>query len=510
MKLLRFLFSRLALTILVLLVQFAILLFLFYYLSSLGPWIYFSMILLSVIIVIWILSKNEKPTFKMTWVLLIMLIPIFGGLFYVFWGNKRLPRNVRERSADFSNRTLREEVRNAKILTQLCEEDEDCAAVARYIDQHAGFPLWTKTEAEYYPLGDNKFPRLVEELKKAERFIFMEYFIVEEGQVWNTVYEILKRKVKEGVKVCFMYDDMGSISTLPRGYDNEMRKHGLKVQRFNPFHPRLSAMMNYRDHRKIAVIDGKVAFCGGDNLADEYINAIERFGHWKDTAVLIKGDAVWNLTETFLRLWNFGFKRPQDRIDISLYRPFVQSAATDGYVQPFSDSPLDYENVSENVLLNFITKAHRSVYLTTPYLVLDNEIQTALCLAAKNGIDVRIVVPGIPDKWYVYKVTKSYYLPLLEAGVRIYEYTPGFIHAKNALVDDKMAIVGTINLDYRSLYFHFECGVVFYKASVIRDIQEDYLRTLSVSQEISYAMAKNTPLPERVIRAILRVFAPLM
>ena len=510
MKFLRFLFSRLAMTVMLILFQFALLLTLVLVLSQLGLWIYYAMILLSVIIVVYIIAKRDNPAFKLVWVVIIMLVPIVGGLFYLFWGNKRLPRGVRERSEDFSSHTLCDEVRDNNVLRELSENSTDYTTIARYVDMQGGFPLWSRSQAEYFPLGEKMFLRLVEELEKAERFIFMEYFIVEEGHMWNTIYDILKRKVQQGVQVVFMYDDVGSISTLPTGYDNEMRTHGIRVQRFNPFHPRLSALMNYRDHRKITVVDGKVAFCGGANLADEYINEVNRFGHWKDTAVMVRGDAVWNLTETFLKLWNFAFKKKQDRIDISKYRPFVQSVPGDGFMQPFSDSPLDNENVSENTLLNIINKANHYVYITTPYLVIDNEMLTCLCLAAKNGIDVRIIVPGVPDKGYVYSVTKSYYLPLLEAGVRIYEYTPGFIHAKNLVADDALGMVGTINLDYRSLYFHFECSVLFYYSSVIREIKEDFMRTMAESHEVTLAEARAVSWGARLVRSILRVFAPLM
>ena len=510
MKVVRLLFTRLVTVSLAILIQILIFIAALLLLGGKFPALYIVFIIFSFIIVIWIGMKNDNPAYKLAWVTLILLVPLVGGIIYLLWGNKRLPRKTRIAAEHFSNTSLEYHVRNKKPLADLKEKDKDLAVTARYLDEIAGFPLWNNTEAEYFPTGEKMFTRLMSELNKAEDYIFMEYFIVQEGHMWDPIHALLRKKIRQGVDVYFMYDDMGCINTLPRDYNHILEDEGFHVHIVNPFRPRLNPVMNYRDHRKITVIDGKVAFCGGLNLADEYINEKERFGHWKDTAVMIEGEGVWNLTETFIRMWNFNCVKSKDTLDERNYRHTIGTARSDGFVQPFSDTPLDFENVSENFFLNVINHATDYVYITTPYLIIDYEMQTALCLAAKNGVDVHLITPGIPDKKSVFKVTRSYYLPLLDAGVKIHEYTPGFIHAKNLVVDDKVALVGTINIDYRSFYFHFECGVAFYHSSVIGKIKEDFHHTLSTSNEITYAAAKKISLWERICRSILRLFAPLM
>lgn len=510
MKVLRILFTRLVTVSLAILLQIIIFILVLLYLGKIFPAVYFVFVAFSFIIVIWLGTKNDNPVYKLAWVTLILLFPLVGGLVYLLWGNKRLPKRIRSAAEIFSNNSLEYKVRDDKYLRELKEDDKDLAVAARYLDEVAGFPLWSNTEAEYFPVGEKMFIRLMEELDKAKEYVFMEYFIVAEGHMWNPIHELLRRKIKEGVEVYFMYDDMGCINTLSKDYNKLLEKEGFHVHIVNPFRPSLNSTMNYRDHRKITVIDGVVAFCGGLNLADEYINEKERFGHWKDTAVMIEGEGVWNLTETYIKMWNFNCVNHKDKLDEKNYRYTIGVARADGYVQPFSDTPLDFENVSESLFLNIINHATDYVYITTPYLIIDYEMQTALCLAAKNGVDVRIITPGIPDKKTVFKVTRSYYIPLLEAGVKIYEYTPGFIHGKNIVIDDNVAVVGTINMDYRSFYFHFECGVIFYRNSVIYPIKEDFMHTLDVSKEITYAAAKNISPIERFLRSVLRLFAPLM
>lgn len=510
MNFLRFFTNRLTIIGLLILAQVAVLFVLTYWIAIFTPLVYFMCILFSFLVALYVMSNNDNPSYKILWTVVIMAVPLLGGICYLLLGNKRLPKKVRVAAAAFTNNSLANRVRDPNIICQLKEEDMDLARIAKYLDNSAGFPLWSNTEARYFSLGEHKFFAMLEELEKAKSYILLEYFIIHEGQMWNTIHDLLRQKAAEGVDVYICYDDMGCINTLPFHYDEELRAEGFHVQVFNPFRPHLSPVLNYRDHRKILVIDGQVAFCGGINLADEYINKIERFGHWKDTAVMIKGDAVWNFTDAFFRLWNFGVKSPSEKVDIASYRHSIGRAKADGYVQPFSDSPLDHENVSENLFLNIINKATEYVYITTPYLVIDHEMQTALCLAAKNGVDVRLITPGIPDKKAVYEVTRSFYPSLIEAGVKIYEYTPGFIHAKNVVSDDKVALVGTINLDYRSFYFHFECGVVFYHSSVISRIKKDIIDTISISREYTMSMAKKVSLPRRLFRAFLRLFAPML
>ena len=337
----------------------------------------------------------------------------------------------------------------------------------------------------------------------------MEYFIVEEGRMWNSILEILEEKARAGLDVRFLYDDLGTVSLLPPGYDRKLEAKGIRCMAFNPFIPLWSLVMNNRDHRKITVIDGHTAFSGGVNLADEYINEKERFGHWKDTGFMLKGEAVWNYTVMFLQMWN-AFRRTDAGYDA--FRPecfHPEPFSSDGFVQPYGDSPLDEEIAAENVYLNILNQARDYVYIFTPYLIIDHEMDTALCLAAKRGVDVRIVTPGIPDKKVIFQLTRSYYPSLLRAGVRIYEYAPGFLHAKSYVCDDETAVVGTINMDYRSLYLHFECGTLFYRNSIVADVKEDYLRTLEKCREIGLKDTRQGFFGS-LFCAVLRVLAPLL
>ncbi len=359
-------------------------------------------------------------------------------------------------------------------------------------------------------MGQAYFEALLEELEKAEKFIFMEYFIIEEGQMWNSILEILKRKAKQGVEVRIIYDDFGCMMTLPKNYNKKLEEYGIKCSIFNPANPIFTVIYNNRTHRKITVIDGKVAFTGGLNLADEYINKVEKFGYWKDTGILIKGEGVWSFTTMFLNIWNFLIKSDED---YSLYKcnEFKEyENLSDGYVIPFSDSPLDKEIVSSNVYIALINNATKYVYITTPYLIIDHEMTSALCYAAKRGIDVRIITPHIPDKKVVFEVTRSNYPILIEAGVKIYEYLPGFMHAKSFVVDDLYSVIGTINLDYRSLFLHFECGIWIYNSKTIFDIKKDFLSTIEECKLITLEEATNISGLKELLRAILKVFAPLM
>ena len=307
-----------------------------------------------------------------------------------------------------------------------------------------------------------------------------------------------------------LYDDAGCIFKLPKDYDKTLRTFGIQTKVFNPIEPRLAMQMNNRDHRKIVVIDGVVGYTGGINLADEYINVSSPFGHWKDVGVMLKGAAVWNFTLMFLQFWNYDETIKDDYLAYAPDPNYCETIQTDGYVQPFSDSPTDNEHVGEYSHINIINGANRYIYAQTPYLIIDNEMKTSLVLAAKNGVDVRIMVPHIPDKRSAFMITRSNYMPLLKAGVRIYEYTPGFVHGKSMVADDKIAIVGTINMDYRSYYLHYECGVWFYKSKVVKDVKQDYLETLANCHEVTLEEAKATRLPVRIARAIMNVLAPMM
>ncbi|MGI5967107.1 cardiolipin synthase [Anaerotruncus rubiinfantis] len=501
-----FLFSKVVIVALLILVQGGVLLAAIIWLSEYFAAVYAVLLTLSIGIVVWLISKDENPSYKLAWVILLMSFPIFGGFFYLMFGNKTLPKLLTQRIERAEQDTRRGFTAPESYMDELQGVCPRFTTIPNFLRNTTGLPLWRGTQAEYFPLGEHMWKRMLEELPKAKKFIFMEYFILEEGEMWDPILEILTQKAAEGVDVRFMYDDIGSIQTISSRYPGRLRARGIKCVLFNPFRPHLNSMMNYRDHRKITVIDGNVGFCGGINLADEYINTYEKHGHWKDTGVMLKGDAVWNLTSMFLSLWNFSV--PTDD-DYMRFRPTL-SCDSDGFVQPFGDSPLDRINVSEETYMQIINRANRYVYITTPYLILDNEMVTALQSAARSGVDVRIITPHVPDKWFVHETTQSFYQPLLDAGVRIYEYTPGFVHAKMYVADDEIAIVGTANMDYRSFYLHFECGVCFYNARVIADVRDDILQTLTVCQEIPKNYLRHVPVLRRIMRAFLRLFSPMM
>ena len=324
------------------------------------------------------------------------------------------------------------------------------------------------------------------------------------------VLAVLERKVREGVKVRLIYDDVGSIKTIPPHFKKRLSDMGISCAVFNPFRPILSIILNNRDHRKILVVDGQVGFTGGINIADEYINEKVRFGYWKDTGIEIKGEAVWSLTTMFLEMWNY---INQTKEDYYQYLPDIYNKKInpkDGYVQPYGDTPLDHENVGENVYLNMINRAKKYVYIYTPYLIVDNEMTVALENAAKCGVDVRIVTPGIPDKKLIFLLTQSYYEQLILNGVKIYQYTPGFLHGKCFVCDDKIATVGTINLDYRSLYLHFECGVFMYRSQAVMELKQDVLDTIAGSKQITLDFCRNRNIFSKLLQSILRLFAPLL
>ena len=507
-KILRFITQRVVITALLIVLQ-ALLLFGFIWkLDNYFVYFYAGSVLLSLLITLGIINSKSNPAYKIAWLIPILLFPVFGGLIYLLFGSDRTGRYLRKKLQGIGTE-MDNVIGEAHRRSGAEQLPPDAANQSRYISHCAYCPPYQNTTTEYLPLGEVKFERMVEELKKAKHYIFLEYFIIQEGKMWNTILDILRQKAAEGVDVRVIYDDMGCIMILPTGYDKTLEQMGIKCRIFNPFVPILSSRFNTRDHRKICVIDGNVGFTGGINLADEYINAYEKHGHWKDTSILLKGEAVFNLTVMFLSMWDY-LDSTTGKTDYSRYYPTVWDENAKGYVQPFADNPLDDEAVGETVYLNLINKAKRYVYITTPYLILSSEMFTALTSAAKCGVDVRIITPHVPDKWYVHAVSRSHYQPLIEAGVKIYEYTPGFIHAKTFVVDDDYAVVGTINLDYRSLYLHFECAVWMYQTPSVAQVRDDFFKTQQISQEITLEECRSLSFPRRLGRSVLRVFAPLM
>jgi len=460
-------------------------------------------------VVLYIFNRKEKPAFKLSWVFLILALPVFGGLFFLLFSFQSTTKKAKVALQKITEKTQPLFAPQEDLLPAIEQECPDCLRAVRYLQCCAGFPIYHQTQTEYLTPGEVKLTRMLEELKKAQHYIFLEYFIVEQGVMWCSILDILKEKVKEGVEVRVLYDDMGCFFRLPLNYPNVLEGYGIQCAVFNKFRPVMSTLQNNRDHRKIAVVDGKVAITGGINLADEYINAVDRFGHWKDSAILLKGDAAWSFSLMFLQMWAFTTSTWED---YSKYRPWQDvpcPVPSDGLVQPYADSPIDNEHVGEHVYLELITSAKDYLFINTPYLIVDDSMLSALSLAAKSGVDVRIVTPHHWDKQYVHITTRSYYRDLIQSGVKIYEYTDGFIHSKTFVADDKVATVGTANLDFRSLYLHFECGVWLYKSKAVMQLKQDFLNTLEKCQSISLEDCKGNAFL-RLIQDILRVFAPLM
>ncbi len=506
----KILFSRAAVIVTALLLQLALILGVILKSQQYFVLFYVVSLVISLSAVLLIVNNNVNPAYKIAWIVPILIFPVFGGFFYFYFGGNRLDKKTKQKTS-FLEGKIRETLKPSRSVSEeLAGLSETASKQSAYIQDYSFFPAYRDTCSEYLPTGELKFERLKEALRNAQRFIFLEYFIIGEGVMWGEVLEILKEKAAKGVEVRVIYDDMGCMMTLPFGYDRKLEQEGISCAVFNPMVPLLSPRLNNRDHRKIAVVDGCTGFTGGINLADEYINVRERFGHWKDTAVMIKGEAVWNLTVMFLTMWDY-IKGAEG--DYSVYRCECQPcscAESDGFIQPYADSPLDNEAVGETVYTNLISKANRYVYIMTPYLIIDYGMLKALTSAAKSGVDIRIMTPGKPDKWYVHEVTKSFYKPLIEGGVRIFEYTPGFIHAKSFVSDDSYGVVGTINMDFRSMYFHFECGVWMYGSSSAGEIKDDFLRTQEVCREVTLQELRMVHWSRALLGAVLRVFAPLM
>ncbi len=508
-KILNSAFNRAVLVALFMLLQIAVLVCVPLLFRENAAYIYAGFELVSVAAVLYIINSPSNPAYKIAWIVPILTLPVFGGLFWLVFGRSPVPLRDRKKLAGVATRSI-EAMRAADDQLQALDAlDREAGLQAGYTAHMAAAPVYRRTTTEYLPIGEVYFERMMQELEKAERFIFLEYFIIGEGKMWGAILDLLTKKAAQGVDVRVMYDDFGCLFTLPNDYVRTLERRGIRACVFNRFTPVLSSRFNNRDHRKICVIDGNVGLTGGINLADEYINAYEKHGHWLDCGILLKGEAVWSLTVMFLSYWE---SMRGEKADYRTYAPdpaFCAALPDDGYVQPFTDTPLDNEPVGETVYINLINRAKEYVYICTPYLIIDNEMTAALCTAAKSGIDVRIMTPHVPDKKLVHATTRSYYPLLIAAGVRIYEYTPGFVHSKTFVVDGKYGVVGTINLDYRSLFLHYECAVWLYRASAIPAIRQSFEQNLAMCEEITAGKAKGTGFA-RLRRAVLRLFAPIM
>ena len=479
-------FSRLGLIVLLFLLQLALLLGLFSAAAEFLPHFFGGAIVFNAIIVIYLLNSEGDPTAKLTWLVFFSVAPVFGALFYLYTKSDIGHRLLRERTTQLIREGRSDLRAHASAQQHLEERDPQIARMASYIAKSGCYPVWEHTAVTYFPLGEDKFAALLPALRQAKHFIFLEYFIVEEGEMWGQVLSILVEKVKQGVEVRVLVDGTCEFTHLTHDYPRRMQELGIKCKMFAPVRPFVSTHYNYRDHRKIAVIDGQVAFTGGVNLADEYINRIVRFGHWKDTAVMLRGEAVRSFTLMFLNMWAID----EHTMESSRFLAYPTKPAMDapGFVLPYSDSPVDGNKVGEQVYIDILSRARRYVHIMTPYLIIDHNMETALQYAAERGVDVHLILPGIPDKKYAFALAHTHYASLMKAGVKISEYTPGFVHAKSVMVDREVALVGSTNMDYRTFQLHYECAVLLYHMPAVEDLLEDMDRM--VAQSAPYTLAE--------------------
>ncbi len=501
-------FSRFFVIVILLALQVALVVSFNLWLKDWLPFFSVGMTILILCGVIYLFNSGMDSAARLTWMFIIAVIPITGVAMLAFTqlniGHRRLRRRVEE-LIDITRDSIPQP---EGVLEKLSHDPAGTDDLNRYLNRSNCFPVYEKTASSFFPLGEDMFAAMMEDLKKAEKFIFMEFFIIDEGYMWGSILKVLADKAASGVDVRVMYDGMLEVATLPSDYCRRLGEYGIKAKAFSPIKPIVSSHYNYRDHRKILVIDGKVGYTGGVNLADEYINRRERFGHWKDTGLRLEGDAVRSFTLMFLQMWNIDETEPA-------FEPWISAdpgrkEIADGYVMPFGDCPLDKDKVGEMVYMDIFNRAVDYVHVMTPYLILDGELETAISFAAQRGVDVKLILPGIPDKKLAYALAKSHYRRLVDAGVKIYEYTPGFVHAKIFVSDDRKAVVGTINLDYRSLYHHYECGAFLYKNDCIADIERDFQETLTKCRQVTPESIKKEKLYYKVMGELLQFFAPMM
>lgn len=472
----RAIFGRTGLVLVLFFVQVLLLFSVFRWFTALVPHLLGGSIAFTAVMVIYLLNSDMDNSAKITWLVVIALVPVLGVV--LFWwtkgevGHRMLKRRLKQLEQD----TREQLPQDAQTLERLKAQELGAASLACYLrGKGGGFPVYENTAVTYFPSGEAKFAELLCQLEKAKQYIFLEYFIIDEGLMWGRVLEVLARKAAEGVHVRVMYDGTCEFTTLPRDYPKRLERLGIACKVFSPLMPFVSTHYNYRDHRKVLVIDGKVGFTGGVNLADEYINHVEKYGRWKDAAVMLEGEGVRTMTALFLQMWSI---QREPEFAQFLTRPLPETQAK-GFVIPYGDCPLDGERVGEMVYIDLLNRARRSVHIITPYLILDGELETALRFAAERGVDVHLILPGKPDKWFAYALAKTHYLPLLSSGVKISEWVPGFTHAKVMIMDGQEAVVGTINLDYRSLYHHFENAVWMRGVDCLPRIEADFQDTLA-------------------------------
>ncbi len=461
---------------------------------------------LAVIFILYLITSNDDGAYKILWIVIILGMPVFGTVLYLMYGNKRTSRLLKRRldKGKANRRDLLVESASDEI------QEERIRSTVKYVESLTGFPMYHNQKADYLPLGDDMFPLMLESMRQAKEFIFIEYFILAPGKMWDSMVEILEEKVKEGVDVRVLYDDIGSFGTYSIPEARRLRKKGILCHAFNPLYM-IVGTLNNRDHRKMLIVDGKVAFTGGINLADEYINHIERFGHWKDIGFRIEGEAVKNYTIMFVEFWN-AFTKEQlsvEKVDTLLENSRSEGSSQDGYILSYYDSPIRESDASNELYIELLSQAEHSAYFYTPYLMLGEELLAAFERAAKRGVDVRIIMPGIPDKKLIFQMSRSFYYPLIMSGVKIYEYDPGFVHAKGCVIDSKIATVGTVNLDYRSLFLHFENNALFYESKLIGEMEADFLETQEKCHQVEIGKDLKVTLGRWFAGGVLRILSPL-
>ena len=515
---LQIIFSRTMLIMILIVLQFAYIIARMYAWAEHIPIFLGGEFIMVAVMMAIILNSKENPSVKLSWCFLVGIFPILGSVVYFVirydvgyrWTQKRISYTEAE-----SRKYL---PKQEQVLEKLKKEDVQTYRIAQYLHKSCGSLVSSNPQVKYFTVGEDMFEEMLAQLESAKEYIFLEYFMISHGEMWNKILKILEKKAKEGVDVRLLYDGTCSVYLLPYKYPKQIEEMGIKCRMFSPPIPFLSTHYNNRDHRKIMVIDGAAAFTGGVNLSDEYINVDRPFGHWKDVGIMVKGNAVFDFTMMFLQMWTAtGTKKIEEIqfLDMQKYLAktsflLEQKSKDLGYVIPYADNPVDGENVGKNVYIDILNQAKEYVYIMTPYLILDNEMLSAITFAAKRGIDVRIILPHIPDKWYAFVLAQSNYKELLEAGVKVYEYTPGFVHAKVFVADDERAVVGSVNLDYRSLYWHYECAAYLYRVSVISDIYKDFVNTQSMCEEVTPDTIKKISVFSKIAAFILKIVAPLM
>ena len=486
-------------------IQIVLFLFLFGATSTLSDYAQIIFEIIKFVSVIYIIYKDQNAAYKIVWIILLMFMPIAGFVAYLLWGNNKSPKHIKEEIRKDKHKVKKILPQYEEIISNI--KNLDRKKEVKYLIKGSGYPIYNNSKIEYLKIGEEYYEKLKKDLKEAKNYILIEYFIISDGKMWKEIYEILKEKRNQNVKIYITYDALGSLFKKPKKIKQQLESIGIEYLAFNPLTPLIRSYINYRDHRKIVVIDGKVGYTGGINIGDEYINLTHRLGHWKDCGIRIEGEGIKSLISIFFSLWNINKKNVN-------YEKYINEIETkekqQGYIIPFSDNPHNKINPMQNSYINIINNAQKYVYIMTPYLILDSETEQALINTALSGVNIKIITPYIPDKKFVNACTKSFYGKLLEAGIEIYEYKPGFIHSKVIISDDEVALVGTANFDFRSFYLNYECGIWMYNTKEELKIKQDYEETLNECEQIKLKVWKNRKLDIRIIEALLRLISPLL